>query len=342
MTPFEAILSITVSRVFWFVFGVFGIGWVTHFFTVKTTADLQARVGPSRIGLRGAPQFWADYVKELIKSSTYQATKREFFVYAVGTLFVWIGFVLLPFPVVHLGESGSTLLIPDSPISALVPLVLILVYPLLELMTRFYHTEPSVWAALIRRVAQQTIALLPAIVSILSCGVWAGGLSWKNLGEVQGFAPYDWLVFRGVNVIGVVVYFVSVAVFCGYGAFGGFRSKGLSFIDQRHFRGGWGRVWEQLLDLTTEFILVAVGVYCFMGGDGVRSFALISGSAISDAFTISLLFGFKITAIIYFLRVVSSVVPLLNGLQISQICWRFLLPISFVCLAISGVFSIRL
>jgi NADH-quinone oxidoreductase subunit H len=311
MIELETVAIQTLSNLT--LFGVLiGVSqWLSSYISRKLISDLQARVGPSRVGPYGLLQGPADFLKLAFKQDgSHTLRYREWIWIFFSGLLMLLGIFMLP---------GFVLI--DSPVAVLLPVVLVYAAWVVSSFDLLLSGTDAGWIFYVRRVFQMTAALVPLLLSLLAVGAWTGGLSWALVELHQGPLPHEWLLVRGTGVISFVLYFASCSLFLGVGAFGDSRKP------QSHWSASsWVNVWRQILIYVGEFVCIYLGVLLFLGGP-----EQIKG--------VNYLFVIVVTVVIH---LVAAVVPKLSLSQSAGLNWRLLLPLSIVNFLVSNLWAMYL
>ncbi len=178
-------------------------GAILSFLERKISADLQARVGPSRIGAAGFLQPAADLLKLLQKDDLHQDNWKE-------TL--WLTFhAMALYSTVAVIPLGSMVLMVDTDMSALIPFWSVLVLALGTILLGFSQKSVSGWFGGVRVAAQALVGSVPALVSLLCAGVYAGGFRWSGFAAAQSASPLGWTILARppFNFIAFVIFVIS-------------------------------------------------------------------------------------------------------------------------------------
>ena len=167
------------------------IGGLGTYAERKISADLQARIGPNRVGPFGILQFLADGVKMILKEDIV-TTNADRFTFNLAPVLCLVG-VFATLAVVPY-SSGFMLADLNVGIFYLVGMAsLVGVGVFLG-----GYASNSKWSMLggMRGASQIISYEIPATLSIIAIVLLAGGLSMKTLIDGQGGAPQDWYIFH--------------------------------------------------------------------------------------------------------------------------------------------------
>lgn len=168
----------------------------------KLTADLQARVGPSRTGPAGMLQPIADFLKLLQKESKQQWSWSENGWLGVHTMALYSTLAVMPL--------GSMALLVDTEMSAFLPFWSALVLALGTMLLGLSQATVPGWFGGIRVAAQTLAGSFPAFVAFLCAGVRAGSFKWSILAGSQGFSPWNWTALSNpFQAVAFLVFVIS-------------------------------------------------------------------------------------------------------------------------------------
>jgi NADH-quinone oxidoreductase subunit H len=181
------------------------IGGLGTYAERKISADIQARVGPNRVGPYGLLQFLADGVKMITKEDImpFSADKMLFYLAPVLCLVgVFATLAVLPF------SSGFTMSDMNVGIFYLVAISsLVGVGVFLG-----GYASNSKWSMLggMRGASQIISYEIPVTISILAITLLSGGMSFGVIVGRQGGLPHQWfLLHNPFAFIGFFVYFIG-------------------------------------------------------------------------------------------------------------------------------------
>ena len=253
---------ILTSQAFFLVFLPFA--WVYVFFGKKLSADLQARIGPKRVGFHGGFQPFADLIKLLGKQGTYVA-RREYLKRSA----------LLCLAVSVLLSSMAS--IPFFYISELSQVDLILFWPVLSFLVApliiFLASQVSEVEFLsgFRFLLQSFVSLVPMLVGLIAIGLGVGGFSWEKITASQTLNPFTWIVFSAPGMPLVFAGFLIAGVTAtGQGPMSSFLggSQFWSGLSSR-FSGVELLVFSSL-QILSRFLICAYLICLFFGGGNIE------------------------------------------------------------------------
>lgn len=151
----------------------------------KVGADLQARIGPNRSGPYGIFQFVSDALKLLQKNPDQNTDWRS------GVFLSGISALL--YSTVALLPLGTSYLLVDVDMSVFIPILMVLMVALGTIVASFSSDSFPSWLSGIRIAAQSISGALPAVISVISVGIFSGSFRWSEIVLSQG--PFLWNVF---------------------------------------------------------------------------------------------------------------------------------------------------
>ena len=172
----------------------------------KISADLQARVGPNRVGPYGLLQPLADAVKLLTKEDIFPANADKFLFYLAPFLAVLGVFATVAVLPVSSGLALSNLNVGVFYVIAISSLVGVGVF-------LGGYASNSKWSMLggMRGASQIISYEIPITISILAITLLSGGMSFEKIISNQGGLPNEWFLFHNpFTFLGFFIFFVAV------------------------------------------------------------------------------------------------------------------------------------
>ncbi len=288
----------------------------------KISADLQARIGPNRVGPYGAFQLIADGIKMISKEDIFPRDADKFLFYLAPFICVFgvvSTFAVFPFgsgiALSHMNVGIFYLLA----ISSLVGVGIFL----------GGYASNSKWSMLggMRGASQIISYEIPVTLSIMSIIVLAGGLSFESVLSGQSGLPHNWYIFHNpFTFIGFFVFFV-----------GGLAETNRAPFDlpeaESELVSGYHTEYTgirfglfALAEYMEIFILCGVAATLFLGGYNLP-LGILKGTVPEQL----LQFGtiFIKTALLYYIVIwVRWTFPRLRVDQLMTICWKYLTPMA--------------
>jgi len=310
----------------------------------RIAGRMQSRVGPNRVGPVGALQWIADGLKCFLKEDVIpDAVDKVLFRSAPYLVFAgcFAAFAALPF---GYGIAASNIDIGIFYISAITTLVVLGI-----LMAGW--SSNNKWSLLggIRSAAQIVSYEIPSGLAILTIVVLAGTLNMNEIIQQQGGWPWEWFVFNNpFSFIAFFIFFSSILAEGNRTPFdlpeaeselvAGYLTEysGMRFVF--FFFAEWANLW----------VMSAIIATLFLGGwqiPGIENLGLVinqtSGAAKYLWILASVVSFFIKTLIFVFIVIwIRWTLPRLRVDQLMIMCWKYFVPIGFVCVIGSSLFSI--
>ncbi len=302
----------------------------------KISADLQARIGPNRVGPFGLLQFLADGVKMILKEDII-TTNADRFTFNLAPVLCLVG-VFATLAVVPY-SSGFILADLNVGIFYLVGMAsLVGVGVFLG-----GYASNSKWSLLggMRGASQIISYEIPATITIISIVILAGGLSMKTLINGQGGAPHEWfLLHNPFAFIGFFVYFISALAETNRAPFDLPEAESELVSGYHTEYSGMKFGLFALAEYIEVFVVCGVAVALFLGGYKVP-FDLGSGALLTEKLGLDSMlaqnigqllelgaFFTKTLALYYVVIWVRWTLPRLRVDQLMTLCWKYLTPIA--------------
>ena len=308
---------------------IFPSGAVMVYLDRKLSADLQARVGPSRAGPIGILQPLVDLLKLLQKESNVSGTWPENLWLAVHTMALYSTLAVLPL--------GSMALLVDTEMSAFLPFWAALVLALGTMLLGLSQGSVPGWFGGIRVAAQTLAGSFPALIAFICVGVRSSSFRWSHLAGSQGFWPWAWTAFSNpFQALAFAVFVISGLVLIGVAPMDG----GLSMSDihggvSSHLSGRRLSLFR-LGRFYGFFFWSLISVVLFLGAwalpqgltEGLREMEALKTLAVFELIWLLS----KTFALMLFILWVARVNPRSRVDQITDFSWKVLSPFSLVAL----------
>jgi NADH-quinone oxidoreductase subunit H len=289
----------------------------------KVSAHVQDRLGPMRTGPHGVLQTIADGIKLLQKEDIVPdvADKRAYF-WAPVMAFVaaFMAYIVIPF--------GKGLVARDLNIG-IIYILAITSFTVISLLTAGWASNNK-YALLggMRSAAQIVSYEVPLTISLMGAVMLAGSLSLSSIVEAQG--PYFWRWFWLPQILGFGIYFVASIAEVNRTPFD------LPEAEQELVAGfnveysGIKFAMFFLAEFINMFTVSAVATTLFLGGWQPPLPGL--------AFIPSWIWFFgKTLFLVFVLMWFRWTYPRLRVDQLMSFAWKFLLPLAFVNLILTGL-----
>ncbi len=306
------------------VFGfIILVGGVTTFVERRVWARIQSRVGPNRVGPQGTLQWLADGIKLLIKEDTIPAAadprlfKLAPFIVTMGFV---AAFVVMPFTSVLIVADLNVGILYLTAVSSLVVVGILMAG----------WASNNKWSLIggVRAAAQIVSYEIPAALSIFPIVTITGTLSMQGIIRAQGWGPWDWFAF--CNPFTFLAFFI---LFISLLAEGNRTPFDLPEAESELVAGfvteysGARYLFFFLVEWGNLYVMSAIVVTLFLGGWQIPP---LTGNPLLE----NLLQFFTFFAKSYFgvvvLMWIRATLPRIRVDQLMSICWKYLVPLSFV------------
>ena len=325
--PTDVVYAIVIILVAFSVLSFFvaPLAGVTSWLERRVWARIQSRVGPNRVGPQGILQWVADGIKNLLKEDIIPAAAdRKLFALAPYVVFVGFlaTFVVIPF--------GSRLIVADLNIGILYILAITSLVVVGILMAGW--SSNNKWSLLggMRSAAQIVSYEIPAGLAVLTIIFTAGTLSMQGIIAQQGWAPWQWYLFRSPFTFVAFFLFFTAALAEGNRTpfdipeaeselVAGYVTEysGMRFLF--FFFAEWGNL----------YVIGAVATTLFLGGwqiPPVTNNPILRGLL---EFTVFFLKSYLWVIVAMWIR---ATLPRVRVDQLMSLCWKYMVPLSFICL----------
>ncbi len=325
--PTDVVYAIVIILVAFSVLSFFvaPLAGVTSWLERRVWARIQSRVGPNRVGPQGILQWVADGIKNLLKEDIIPAAAdRKLFALAPYVVFVGFlaTFVVIPF--------GSQLIVADLNIGILYILAITSLVVVGILMAGW--SSNNKWSLLggMRSAAQIVSYEIPAGLAVLTIIFTAGTLSMQGIIAQQGWAPWQWYLFRSPFTFVAFFLFFTAALAEGNRTpfdipeaeselVAGYVTEysGMRFLF--FFFAEWGNL----------YVIGAVATTLFLGGwqiPPVTDNPILRGLL---EFTVFFLKSYLWVIVAMWIR---ATLPRVRVDQLMSLCWKYMVPLSFICL----------
>jgi NADH-quinone oxidoreductase subunit H len=304
------------------------VAGVTSWLERRVWARMQSRVGPNRVGPQGVLQWLADGIKNLLKEDLIPAAAdKKLFSLAPYVVFMGFlcSFVVIPF--------GGKLIVADLNIGILYILAVTSLVVVGILMAGWASNNK--WSLLggMRSAAQIVSYEIPAGVSLLNIVFLAGTLSMQGIIKAQGWAPWDWFLFNNPFTFAAFFLYFTAALAEGNRTpfdipeaeselVAGYVTEysGMRFLF--FFFAEWGNL----------YVIGAVATTLFLGGWQVPALAVFDDHPTLLAIVQFLVFFLKAYLWVFVAMWIRATLPRVRVDQLMALCWKYMVPLSFVCL----------
>jgi NADH-quinone oxidoreductase subunit H len=308
-------------------FFVAPLAGVTSWLERRVWARMQSRVGPNRVGPQGILQWIADGIKNLLKEDIIP-TAADKLLFPLAPYIVFVGFlcafVVIPF--------GGALIVADLNIGILYLLAVTSIVVVGILMAGW--SSNNKWSLLggMRSAAQIVSYEIPAGLSVLTIVFVAGTMSTQGIIQAQGWAPWDWFLFYSpFTFVAFFLYFTAALaegnrtpfdipeaeseLVAGYVT----EYSGMRFLF--FFFAEWGNL----------YVIGAVATILFLGGWQAPPIPWVTDQPVLKGILQFVVFFIKAYLWVFVSMWVRATLPRVRVDQLMALCWKYMVPMSFVC-----------
>lgn len=298
------------------------IGGLGTYAERKISADLQARIGPNRVGPYGILQFLADGVKMVLKEDIVPEGADRFIFYLAPMLAmvgVFMTIAVLPLSsgltMVHLNIGVFYLLA----VSSLVGIAVFL----------GGYAANSKWSMLggMRGASQIISYEIPVVISVLAIILLSGGMSFDVVVGSQGGLPHRWFIFHNpFSFLAFFIYSVGALAESNRAPFDLPEAESELVSGYHTEYTGMRFAFFALAEYVEVFVLCAVAATLFLGGYSVPG-NLLHDSPLGQLLQLGIFFS-KTLLLYYVVIWVRWTLPRIRVDQLMTICWKYLTPIA--------------
>jgi NADH-quinone oxidoreductase subunit H len=295
------------------------VTWVER----RVWARIQSRIGPNRVGPNGFLQWLADGIKHVCKEDVIpnEADARLF---KLAPYLVVLAFIL-PWAVM---PFSSVLILADLNIGILYITAVPALTVVGVLMAGWASNNKWSLIGGIRSAAQIISYEIPAGLSIFPVVLMTGTLSMQGIIMAQGWAPDRWFMFANPFCFAAaIILFISGLAENNRTPFdlpeaeselvAGFATEYSSMRYLFFFMAEWGNM----------FIASAIVVVLFLGG---WQFPEVSRSQVVMNALQFMVFNLKVLLLVFISMWIRGTLPRVRIDQMMSLCWKYLVPISFI------------
>ena len=297
------------------------IGGLGTYAERKISADLQARIGPNRVGPYGLLQMLADGVKMMTKEDImpFTADKKLFYLAPLLCLTgVFATLAVLPFSSGFIMADLNVGIFYLVAISYLVGLGVFL----------GGYASNSKWSMLggMRGASQIISYEIPVTISILAIVLLAGGMGFGTIVGRQGGLPHEWFMFHNpFAFIAFFVYSVGALAETNRAPFDLPEAESELVSGYHTEYTGMRFGFFALAEYIEVFVVCGVAASLFLGGYNVPGIKLDILPMQAAQFVI---FMTKTLVLYYVVIWIRWTLPRLRVDQLMSVCWKYLTPIA--------------
>lgn len=305
------------------VLGVlFPIGGLGTYAERKISADLQARIGPNRVGPYGLLQFLADGVKMVLKEDVMPRNADKFIFYLapiLAMLGVFMTIAVLPissgFTLAHF-NIGIFYLVA---VSSLVGIAVFL----------GGYAANSKWSMLggMRGASQIISYEIPVVISILAIVLLSGGMGFDVVVGAQTGWPLGWFVLHNpFSFMAFFVYAIGALAEANRAPFDLPEAESELVSGYHTEYTGMRFAFFALAEYVEVFVLCAVAAALFLGGYNVPG-GFFEDKPLGQLLQVKVFF-LKTFALYYVVIWIRWTLPRIRVDQLMVVCWKYLTPIA--------------
>lgn len=301
---------------------VLTIGGLGTYAERKISADIQARIGPNRVGPFGLLQFIADAVKLIAKEDIVPNTANPLLFFLAPLLCVLGVFATLTVLPVSSGFALSQLNVGVFYLIAVSSVVGLGVF-------LGGYASNSKWSMLggMRGASQIISYEIPVTISILSIVLVAGGMSFGDIVGSQAGLPHQWFILHNpFTFIAFFVFFIGALAEANRAPFDLPEAESELVSGFHTEYSGMRFAFFGLAEFAEVFVLCAVCASLFLGGYQVP-FGLGGEGIVGQLLQVGTFFG-KAFTLYYVVIWIRWTLPRLRADQLMAVCWKYLTPIA--------------
>jgi NADH-quinone oxidoreductase subunit H len=288
----------------------------------KISADLQARIGPNRVGPFGLLQLVADAIKMLTKEDIRPKGSDKFLFYLaplLALLGVFATLAVFPFSANLAVSNLNVGIFYLVAVSSLVGISVFIAG----------YASNSKWSMLggLRGASQIISYEIPVTLSIIAIVLLSGGLDFTSLIGSQTGLPHGWYIFHNpFTFIGFFVFFTGALAETNRAPFDLPEAESELVSGYHTEYTGLRFGFFALAEYIEVYVVCGVAAALFLGGYNIP-FALFEGSPLAEVFQVGIFFA-KTAALYYLVIWIRWTFPRLRVDQLMVVCWKYLTPIA--------------
>jgi NADH-quinone oxidoreductase subunit H len=326
------------------------VGGICTYIERKVAADMQERVGPNRVGPIGILQFFADGIKMFLKEDTIPKNADRF-LFNLAPSLVTAGslgaFALVPFSKYVIGADLDIGVFYVMALGSLVSLGILL----------GAWASDNKWSLLggMRGAAQIVSYEIPLGISVLSVVVVSGSMSMFGIVDAQAWpgsgqgGGHFWNVFHNPFLfINFFIYFTAALAECNRTPFDLPEAESELVSGFNTEFSGMRFGLYALSEFADAILFACIATAIFLGGWNLPFVDLSSidpGIKIGEASLTPLIqtllmmsvFLAKVSLLVFIVMWIRWTLPRLRVDQLMDLCWKYLIPISFVNLFLAAI-----
>jgi len=314
---------------------VLTIGGIMSYVERRVAGRVQSRVGPNRVGPLGLLQWVADGVKLITKEDLVpRDADRPLFLLApyLVVIGVFAAFASIPF--------GALLIAADLNVGVVYLLAITSLTAVGILMAGWGSNNK--WAMLggVRSAAQIVAYEVPSTMALLSIVLLAGSLSLQTIIGQQGGWPWQWYIFHNpFSFVAFFLYFTAAIAEGNRTPFDLPEAESELVAGYNTEYSGMRFAGFFLGEFSNVFLMSAIATCLFFGGWQLPGVSVAAQSASIGLQALGLVvYVAKVCCGCFLVIWLRWTLPRLRVDQLTSLCYRYLLPLAFVCLLGNGAY----
>jgi len=330
---------------------VMPLGGVSTYIERKIAADFQERIGPNRVGPLGILQFMADGLKMFLKEDT-MPRNADRMVYNIAPSFVTAGsfgaFAVVPFSAYIIGADLNIGVFFAMALGSLVSLGVLL----------GAWSSDNKWSLLggMRGAAQMVSYEIPLGLAVLSVVTICGSMSMHQLVGMQawptaGGEGHFWNVFHNPFMfVNFFIFFIAALAECNRVPFDLPEAESELVSGFNTEFSGMRFGLYALSEFADVILFACIATAIFLGGWHLPFFDLqnlnlgltigeMSLNPLIQSLVMIGVFLTKVALLVFIVMWLRWTLPRLRVDQLMNLCWKYLIPISFFNLIGAAVWT---
>jgi len=308
-----------------------------YVFLLKMMSHMQSRLGPMEAGFHGSLQLVADGLKFLQKEDIFPA-KADRFVFGIAPLVVLMSTFLLYVVI----PAGPDLIVEDLDTGIFFAMAVSSLSVLGILMAGWASANKYSLIGALRAAGQLIAYELPLILAVVGVIVQAGTMSMQGIvmaqadGEIFGIGaignPYLFTQF-----FGFVIFLIAAQAELTQAPFDMPVAESELVAGYMTEYTGFRFLFFFMAEFGTAFAFAAIGATLFLGGWYVPG---VEGD-LANLLGPFVLFA-KIMAVAFLIFWIRFSYPRLREDQLQTLAWKYLIPLSLLNIAATGILKVAL
>ena len=306
-------------------------------FLLKMMSHMQSRLGPMEAGPHGALQLIADGVKFIQKEDIIpEDADRRIFALAplVVILSTFLLYIVLP--------AGPRLIVQDLDVGVFFALAVSSLSVIGVLMAGWSSANKYSLLGALRAAGQLIAYELPLVLAVIGVVVQAGTMSMQGIvaaqadGEIFGIGAFG-NPFILTQFVGFFLFLVAAQAELTQTPFDMPVAESELVAGYMTEYSGFRFLFFFMAEFGTAFALAAIAATLFLGGWYVPG---VEGTAADVLGPVVL--GAKVMAVAFLIFWIRFTYPRFREDQLQTFAWKYLIPISLVNIAVTGVLKVVL